>query len=104
MTEGRWEQVKALYQAAVERPSSERAQFLRAAAGGDQLLCREVESLLRADDPDAALTDLIRGQGAARSSEPIDTNDFASDDTRTQPGSSIPMTIGPYRVVGLLGA
>src|SRR5688572_12175015 len=104
MTEGRWEQVKALFQAAVERPSAERAQFLRAAAGGDQLLRHEVESLLRADDPDAALTNLLQQQDASSRSESIDTNDSSLDDTRTQTGSSIPTTIGPYRVVGLLGA
>lgn len=51
MTEARWAQVKALFQAAVERSASERAEFLAAAAGGDERLCREVESLIRSDDP-----------------------------------------------------
>ena len=104
MTEARWAQVKALFQAAVERPASERAEFLRAAAGGDQLLHRDVESLLSADDPDAALTNLLQQQDARPRSGSIDTNDSSSDDTRTQTASTIPSTIGSYRVVGLLGA
>ena len=81
MTEARWAQVKALFQAAVERPASERAEFLRAAAEGDQLLRREVESLLRADDPDAALTNLLQRQDARPSRASIDTNDLSSDET-----------------------
>ncbi len=46
MTDARWQQVKALFQATVDRPPSERAAFLAAAVGGDEALRREVESLL----------------------------------------------------------
>ena len=46
MTAARWDQVKALFQATVDRPPSERAAFLAAAVGGDDALRREVESLL----------------------------------------------------------
>src|SRR5687767_4517909 len=104
MTEERWAQVKALFEAALERPASDRAEFLRAAAGGDRLLHREVESLLRGDDPDAALTNLLQRHDAVPRSQSADTSDSAWDDTRTQIASTIPATIGPYRVVGLLGA
>ena len=38
--------VKVLFQAALERPTEERAAFLAAAAGEDEALRREVESLL----------------------------------------------------------
>jgi hypothetical protein len=38
--------VKALFQAAVERPAEERDAFLAAATGDDAALRREVESLL----------------------------------------------------------
>ena len=44
MTEARWAQVKALFQGAVERPASERDEFLAAADGGDERLRREVEA------------------------------------------------------------
>ncbi|HET9385832.1 MAG TPA: protein kinase, partial [Gemmatimonadales bacterium] len=104
MTEARWAQVKALFQASVERPLSERAAFLSAAAGSDEPLRREVESLLRSDDPDAALTNLLQRQDASPRRESIETHDVPSDDTRTETASAIWTTIGPYRVVGLLGA
>ena len=45
----RWQQVKALFEAAVERPPAERAAFVAAAAADDDDLRRKVESLLAAD-------------------------------------------------------
>ena len=45
MTDERWLRVKALFQAAVERPLNERDAFLAAATGDDAALRREVESL-----------------------------------------------------------
>ena len=103
MTEARWAQVKALFQAVVERPASERAEFLAAAAGGDELLCREVESLIRSDDSDAVLTNLLQAQAASLSSASIDTSDVPFEDTRTRTASATRANIGPYRVIGLLG-
>jgi serine/threonine-protein kinase len=47
--------VKALFQAAVERPTEERDAFLAAATGDDAVLRREVESLLRSDTSDVSL-------------------------------------------------
>ena len=44
MTDERWQGVKALFQAAVERPIEERDAFLAAATGDDAALRREVES------------------------------------------------------------
>jgi eukaryotic-like serine/threonine-protein kinase len=52
MTDDRWRRVKALFQAAVERPPAERDAFLAAHAGGDEALRREVESLLASDTND----------------------------------------------------
>jgi serine/threonine protein kinase len=103
MTEARWTQVKALFQAAVERPASERGAFLAAAAGGDELLRREVESLIRSDDPDAALTNLLQVHSASVSGAPLDTGDapFAEKGPRT--ASAPRANIGPYRVMGPLG-
>ena len=49
MTDERWPRVKALFQAAVERPTDERDAFLAAATGDDDALRREVESLLTSD-------------------------------------------------------
>ena len=49
MTDERWQRVKALFQAAVERPAEERHTFLVNAAGDDDELRRDVESLLTSD-------------------------------------------------------
>ncbi len=50
MTPERWEQVGQIYQAALELQPGERTSFLREACGEDQSLCREVESLLAAEE------------------------------------------------------
>ena len=49
MADPRWQRAKELFQAVVERPIEERSAFLDAAAGGDEALRREVESLLKSD-------------------------------------------------------
>ena len=59
MTDPRWHQVKALFQATIERPSSERGEFLAAAAVGDEALRRDVESLLDSDSSDMGFTDRL---------------------------------------------
>ena len=45
-----WERLRALFDGALERPPHERASFLEAHGNGDEALCREVESLLRAHE------------------------------------------------------
>jgi eukaryotic-like serine/threonine-protein kinase len=55
----RWPQVKALFQAAIERPPHERAAFLQSATAGDDTLRRDVESLLAADASDHGLLDTM---------------------------------------------
>ena len=48
MTPEAWQRVKAVFDAARERPPAERASYLEAACGGDASLRAEVESLLAA--------------------------------------------------------
>ena len=103
MTEARWAQVKAIFQAAVERPASERAEFLAAMAGSDEMLRREVESLLRSDDPDTDLTNRLRHHDVSLTRAAIDPGDPSRDETRESPASTFHTGIGPYRIVGLLG-
>ena len=57
MTDERWPRVKALFQAAADRPAGERDAFLAAATGDDEALRREVESLLTWDAADASVLD-----------------------------------------------
>ena len=45
----RWATVERIYHDAIDRPSSERAQFLQSACAGDDALRNEVESLLAND-------------------------------------------------------
>ena len=59
MTDERWPRVKALFQAAVERPAEERDAFLAAATGDDAALRREVESLLASDTSDVSFLDRL---------------------------------------------
>ena len=100
MTDARWQQVKALFQAAVERPPSERAAFLAAATGGDEALRREIESLLDSHSSEIEITDRPPSPDKSPLADDISRS---SDATRT--GTSIADThVGPYRVIGPLGA
>ena len=81
MTDERWPDVKALFQAAVERPPEERETFL-ATATADEALRREVESLLMADMPDADF--IVR----------------LPDIAVLTPG----VRVGPYEIVAPIGA
>ena len=49
MTDDRWPRIRQLFEAVVDRPPVERAEFLAAATAGDDVLRREVEALLAAD-------------------------------------------------------
>ena len=62
MSDARWQQVKALFQATLERPPAERAAFVAAATGGDDALRREIESLLDSDGSAAGFTDRLPGR------------------------------------------
>jgi len=57
MTDPRWARVKALFQAALEHPATDRAAFVATAAGDDEPLRREVESLLASDAAHDAAVD-----------------------------------------------
>ena len=57
MTDDRWRRVKALFQAAVERPPGARDAFLAAETSDDEALRREVESLLASDTQDGDAVD-----------------------------------------------
>ncbi|MCM2255348.1 MAG: protein kinase [Vicinamibacteria bacterium] len=80
----RWEQVRALFTEARDRPEGERAAWLTAACAGDADLEREVQSLL-AHDHDG--DDLATGGAAA---------ELVADDL-------IGTALGPYRVIAELG-
>jgi serine/threonine protein kinase len=92
MTPERWEQVGQIYQAAVELRPDERAAFLREACGGDKSLCREVESLLAAEEE----------AGDFLAAGAID--DAAKALAEEQSFSPVGKRLGHYQVQALLGA
>src|SRR5262249_25863057 len=85
MDSERWRKIEEFYHRALERPSEERGAFVQQACRGDIDLQREVESLLeRADKVDSFL----------------ETSVLNSTPRPLKPGAAL----GPYEVLGLLGA
>ena len=71
MTFERWEQVERLYRAAQERSAHERAAFLSDACAGDEVLRREVESLLDNLAATSAFPKILSAAVAQLINEPI---------------------------------
>ena len=90
MTPERLREIEVLFHEARERPSAERDAFLARACPNDPILRREVESLLA--QPSAGAIDVPVGVLVAELVKP--------PEPRLAPGASI----GPYRIVRLLGA
>jgi serine/threonine protein kinase len=84
MAPERWQRIEQLFHAALQQAPERRPAFLAEASGGDEELRREVESLLQQDD--AGVLD-----------EPVWK---ALDDPGLKPGTQL----GPYEVLGPLGA
>lgn len=103
MTNERWQRIKTLFQAAVERPLADRPAFLAAAAGDDEAVRREVESLLAADAADFSVLDRLPVAGSAAAVNGARTL-LATDGTDIQPALNPGYHIGPYEVVAPLGA
>jgi eukaryotic-like serine/threonine-protein kinase len=98
----RWQRVKALFQAALERPESERKAFLLAEAGEDDDVRREVESMLASDAGDHSVLDVaVSGLGAigqAQGSTPLAPGTHGASTLKA--GNRV----GPYEVIGFIGA
>lgn len=87
MTPERWQQVRELFDAALERPVAERREYVRSSAGLDADLAEEVESLLATVEEEGSVLD----QPAARSLPEID------------PADRHPRQVGPYQIQRFLG-
>jgi serine/threonine-protein kinase len=101
VSDKRWQQVKALFQAAVERPTDERDAFLAAAAGDDAALRREVESLLTSDTADASFLDRLPVASASVLADPLAAS---MDPAWSRTALAAGHRVGPYEVVAPLGA
>ena len=93
MTGHSWQQVKQLFQAALDREPPERAAYVREVCGDDTELAAEVESLLAAHDRAGSFAE----RPAIAKVAPV--SDSTSGRT-LQPGDAL----GPYEVTGWLGA
>ena len=100
----RWRQVKALFQAAVDRPPEERAAFLEAAAGGDEALRREVESLLASDAPDASLFAGFSASAGDVVGDAAGLPPRSMAETQARGAAGPGSQVGPYRILATLGA
>jgi serine/threonine-protein kinase len=96
--------VKALFQAAVERPAEERDAFLAAATGGDAALRREVEALLASDASDVGFLNRLPVTGDSVFSDPLAALPALMDPMRSHTVLAAGLRFGPYEVVGPLGA
>ena len=103
MTDERWPRVKALFQAAVERPTEERDAFLAAATGDDAALRREVESLLTSDTSDASFLDRLPVASASVLADPLAAL-TALDPAQSHTVLAAGLRVGPYEIVAPLGA
>ena len=112
MTDERWPRVKALFQAAVERPTEERAAFLAAATGDDTALRGEVESMLASDASGASFLDRLPVASESVLADPLAAPRTSMDpmfiparwlESDTSPGLDAPTRLGRYRITNKLG-
>jgi serine/threonine protein kinase/Tol biopolymer transport system component len=87
----RWQQIEDLCQSALEREPAQRNAFLQEACGGDEALRREVESLLAYNTDGQRILDRPALQVVA-------------EKLAEEPPTLIGKSLGPYQVVGVLGA
>jgi len=55
-----WQQIKDLFNSAMERPAAERTAFLHSVCGADESIRDEVESLISAHDQDENFLKTLR--------------------------------------------
>jgi Tol biopolymer transport system component len=86
MNSDRWQQVKEIFQAAMDRAPAERAVFVSDACAGDQVLQREVESLMSSDGRSGTFLDSPAYEAAAEM--------IVKDKSGLKKGK----TIGPFEI------
>ena len=104
MTDERWQRAKALFQAAVELPAEERHAFVVNAAGDDDELRREVESLLTSDAAGTGFLDRLPVASEALLADPLMAASVSMGDTPAQMLFTAGRRVGAYEIVAPLGA
>lgn len=91
LTPERWQQIKGIFEAAVELDPSEQDAFLEQACSGDEGLRLRVKSLLSSDEQEWELLEKPAFEAAAGL--------FAED----RPALSVGQCLGHYKILDLLG-
>jgi serine/threonine protein kinase/TolB-like protein len=94
----RWRQIESLYHAALEREVSRRAAFLREASGDDEVLRREVESLLAEHERTGSFIESPALEQAART---LAAEQVARQENKEK--QMVGRTISHYRILEKLG-
>jgi serine/threonine protein kinase len=90
MTPERWQKVKEIFQATLDRAPEDRSAFLASACGGDESLRKEVESLLAAHEKDGSFIDSPAYQAAAEL--------LVDEKAELKPGQ----VVGSYEIVSFI--
>jgi serine/threonine protein kinase len=90
MTPDRWQKVKEIFQAALDRPARERSVFLADACREDEALHREVESLLASHEKEGSFIDSPAHEAAAES--------ILDEKTELKPGQ----VVGAYEILSFI--
>src|SRR5215471_4856890 len=91
MTKERWQQIDALFEAALDLPPEQRGAFLDKACADDAVLHREVAALLASDE---------RAGGFMEAAASEAVREFAAEEPTT---SLIEQRVGPYQMVREIG-
>ncbi len=103
VTDERWPRVKALFEAAVERPPAERDAFLAAETGDDDALRREVASLLTSDTSNVSFLDQLPAAREPGHADLLAALPASMDHTLPSPVLTAGRRVGPYDIVAPLG-
>src|SRR5688572_12668304 len=95
MTPDRWQQIKELFHAALEREPAERSAFLARACADDEELRKEVEVLLAANEQAGSFIEKPALEVEARS---------LANESDSKAESMVGKTIGRYRIISPLGS
>jgi eukaryotic-like serine/threonine-protein kinase len=95
MNPEQWRKLHELFEAALERPANERAEFLARACVGDEETRRRVEAMLAADARD----DLLMDRPAYQAASALATSMVGTDDSQSFSGEMI----GDYQLMRELG-
>ncbi len=96
MTNQRWQQIKEIFHASLEREPGERSVFLAQACAGDDALRGEVEALIKAHESEGSFIDSPAYEAAA--------GWLAGEDADNSAPSLVGQEVGRYKILAELGA